>query len=70
MEAFEGLLPFGNEIGARHFRDFLNPKAKEAFFVRSFTRRVKNEAAKRWAHKASYGGGVRSLPAHSFGHLE
>ena len=65
MEAFEGLLPFGNEIGARHFRDFLNPKAKDAFFVRSFTRRVKNEAAKsllwRW---------VSVHYPHSFGHLE
>ena len=36
---------------------FLNPNAKEAFFVRSFTRRVKNEAAKSPTRKAMEGGG-------------
>ena len=43
---------------------FLNPKAKEAFFVRSFTRRVKNEAAKSEQRiKLAMEVGVRSLPA-------
>ena len=42
----------------------MNPKAKEAFFVRSFTRRVKNEATKSGQRiKLAMEVGVRSLPA-------